>query len=319
LNLYTCYNLKTSATITSLPDSGILFQLSHNSNKHGYDPKIGTPIVSVPCKVTGRNSRIIYQRPNYDRDLGTGQWGRFTYYSTDKEGESLDGTVVLVPPSGLVVGSSFLSSSEEWSTTGNQKNGVIHDRTSRGIMNHFIFATDDSLNINQVGNDIDVWYFKLPSKFLGWQSIVYRGQFKFDLSSFGGDFSKERQNPSKGLNIVEISCVKCNMNDGINIGFPLSETKGFDGTSKSFALNMTESSGWLKDPKNSLLEWKVLTQCEFIEVLSGISSIRILGDFTTWYECVSLDNVQLITSKPLKRFQVPICAQTTPDARRCTC
>ena len=53
--------------------------------------------------------------------------------------------------------------------------------------------------------------------------------------------------------------------------------------------------------------------CE--QVLSGISSLRVLGDFTDWYESVALDSVQIKNTVA----QVPICAQGTPDASTCSC
>ena len=36
---------------------------------------------------------------------------------------------------------------------------------------------------------------------------------------------------------------------------------------------------------------KTFVCCE--QVLSGISSLRVLGDFTDWYESVALDSVQI--------------------------
>lgn len=56
--------------------------------------------------------------------------------------------------------------------------------------------------------------------------------------------------------------------------------------------------GWLKDSHNSLVtEWSAPTQCDMIQVLSSISSLRILGDFTSWYETVALDNVLISNTK----------------------
>ena len=272
----------------------------------------------MPTTVSWDQSRVVYKRPNFDREI-SGEWGRFTYNTSDKEGKSLDGTVVLVPPSGILVASEFYISEEGWSTIGNRKQDVTHEQSSRGIMNHYIYAVDDSLNTDQDGNDIDVWYFVLPTKFHGWQGVAYGGKLEFTLSSFGGDFSQEMQNFPGKLNIVEITCDRCNMFKGITIGFPLAKTSGFNGFTTSFSFELTESSGWLKDPKSSILEWKPPSKCDFIEVLSGISNIKILGDFTTWYESVSIDNVRLIAAKSKGRWQVPVCAQITPDARKCSC
>ena len=148
---------------------------------------------------------------------------------------------------------------------------------------------------------------------------MYGGKIEFVLSSFGGDFSEEFQNKGRKLNLVEITCDRCNVNRGQRIGFPLDNAGGFDGNAKTFSLGLTETSGWIMDPKSTLLSWTPISKCAFIEVLSTISSIRILGDFTSWYESVSIDNVRLVAAKPKERKHLPLCAQKTADGRRCDC
>ena len=73
-----------------------------------------------------------------------------------------------------------------------------------------------------------------------------------------------------------------------------------------------------KDPKNSLFAWPQPSQCDMIEVLSGLSGLRILGDLTDWYESIALDAVSL-KAPASGRSEVPTCAQGTPDASVCTC
>jgi len=317
---------KTTTTITSLPKSGELYQLSHVFSTHGYDPKIGLRITNVPTKILSTsNNRIVYRRPvsqKWDREI-YGEWDRFDYRVSDDESESMDGTVVLVSQSRIVVGSDFRFDSEGWTTMGNNKlkpNGVVYEQSTRGAMSYYIYSTDNSINVDEDGHDKDIWYFNLPSKFYGWQGILYGGQFEFTLSSFAGDFSGDQHNHDRNkINLVEILCAKCNVNKGVTIGYPLKSATQFQGKIMHFSLDLTESSGWMKDPNNILHDWIAPTKCEFIEVLSGVSGLRILGDFTTWYETVSIDNVQLRTGTPKGRYQIPACAQITPDGRRCTC
>jgi len=311
-------SIQTKATIATLPETGTLYQVSQLYDKHGYDPKTGTPITSVPTQVNGKRSRLVYKPSGRERN---GEWARFQYNVKDHEAQSSDGTVVIVPPSKVVVASDFRIDDEEWTTIGNGPKGkdVIYERSSRGVMNVYIYASDKSLNIMRDGSDMDVWYFELPKKFYGWQGILYGGKMEFDLSSFGGDFSPERQNKPGKLNLVEIRCAKCSLNHGETYGFPLQATEGFSGETTSFSLRLNESAGWLKDPKSTELDWIVPTKCEVIEMLSGISSIRILGDFTTWYESISIDNVKFSVDKANDRYQLPVCAQVQPDGRRCTC
>lgn len=317
---------KTTTTITTLPTSGELYQLSHIFSTHGYDPKIGSRITTVPIQIpnTSKN-RIVYRRPiseTWDREP-YGEWDRFNYRVSDGEDESMDGTVVLVPPSRIIVGSDFRFDSEEWTTIGNdglKTNDVVYEQSTSGAMSYYIYSTEKSINVDEDGNDQDIWYFVLPRKFHGRQSLVYGGTFGFTLSSFSGDFAMDKRHyGGEKINLVEITCERCNFNRGVTLGYPLRSSIHFNGKTTNFSLNVTETSGWMKDPKNTLHDWIIPTKCEFIEVLSSISSIRILGDFTTWYETVSIDSVRLVSSPPKGRYQIPTCAQIFPDGRRCSC
>jgi len=118
----------------------------------------------------------------------------------------------------------------------------------------------------------------------------------FTLSSSEGDFRLENLNLQGKGNLVTLDCASCNINAGIRLAFPLrgqTNSVSFDGTTQKFVLKLDEKSGWLKDPKNVLFSWLPPTQCEFVEVLTKLSGLQILGDFTKRYETVSLDSVSL--------------------------
>ena len=98
-------------------------------------------------------------------------------------------------------------------------------------------------------------------------------------------------------NLVELDCAQCEgpVGAGITLVFPLSAalaTTPFKGEATTFTLPLTEGAGWLKDPQNTLKKWEPPSKCDMIQVLSRLSSVHILGDWTTWYETVALDNVQ---------------------------
>lgn len=61
-----------------------------------------------------------------------------------------------------------------------------------------------------------------------------------------------------------------------------------DGQPRAISIPLLETV-WLKNPKNTLLPWTQPTQCEFVEVLGGLTSITVLGDQTRWYESVAID------------------------------
>jgi hypothetical protein len=323
---------KLKATVKSLPGgTGTVHQLSKVFSDYGYEPKKGVTIMNGQDVTGSKGNRIYYKRPSIDQTQ-VGHWGVMKYTVSDLsdtnivKSESYEGMVTFIPPNGIIVGSHFTRRHEDWKVIGNKGNPntgyhVNYEASSRGSLNHYVYASDDTINTDQNGNDINLWYFLAPSKFLGHYGISYDGTIEFTLSSFHGDFSKNKLNNGNsnagGLSLVEIYCSQCNINKGNTIVFPLLKTKQktFNGKTTKYSIKLNENSGWLLDPKNTLSKWYKPTQCQFIEILSGISSIKILGDFTKWYESVALDDVSIINLKS----KLPLCAQLTPDASTCTC
>mmetsp|Transcript_29089 Transcript_29089/g.34301 ORF Transcript_29089/g.34301 Transcript_29089/m.34301 type:complete len:410 (-) Transcript_29089:208-1437(-) len=321
-------NLK--ATVKSLPGgSGSVHQLSKVYSDFGYEPKKGVTIMNGQDVTGSKGNRVYYKRPSVDQTQ-VGSWGIMKYTVSDLsdsnqvKSESYEGMITFVPPSGILVGSHFTRGHEDWTIIGNKVNGynVNYEASSRGSLNHYIYASDDTINNDALNNndDLNLWYFNAPNKFLGHLGVSYGGTLEFILSSFHGDFSKSKLNIgnikyAQGLHLIEIHCAKCNTNRGVTIAFPLKKTKSFSGAATKYSITLKENSGWIQDPKNTLKTWFTPTQCTMIEVLSGISSLKILGDFTKWYESVALDTVQIVNLKS----KIPVCAQLTPDASTCTC
>ena len=58
-------------------------------------------------------------------------------------------------------------------------------------MNHYIYGADDKINIDTDGEaDQSLWYFSAPARYLGNQGISYKGNLKFTLGAFSGNFSR---------------------------------------------------------------------------------------------------------------------------------
>lgn len=119
-----------------------------------------------------------------------------------------------------------------------------------------------------------------------------------------------------------MECAACEgpVGKGITLGFSLaallkSPNGAFTGQAKQITLPLWETAGWLKDSQNSLVPWTVPSQCDMIQVLSRLSRLRILGDWTTWYESVGLEDVLISNTKS----NLPLCAMSVPDAKVCTC
>ena len=87
---------------------------------------------------------------------------------------------------------------------------------------------------------------------------------------------------------------------GIKLIYPIKASAAalnFVGKTTKFSVPLLESSGWLKDPQNVLLKWSAPSVCDMIQVLSRLSSIKILGDWTVWYESIALDEVRLVNTE----------------------
>lgn len=372
------------ATVRALPSSsggggggssafsggGTVTQLSQVYSEYGYEPKKGALLTESGhggTDVTGSKNRVYYSRPAAD-SAPYGAYGVMTYTVSDLsdanrvKSTSAEGRVTFVPPSGVLVGSSFSRGPEGWAVSGNRRSagalsGVAHEASSRGggLLNHYVYASDELINsapassaaassassatASGKGDDQALWYFAAPAKFLGHWGVAYGGRLRFTLGAFSGDFHapntrrpflKAAAAPAdQGLHLVEMHCAQCDLNRGVTLAFPLASawtttTTGGGGgpplllgSGTQFTLPLTEKGGWLVDPKNTLQAWSKPSQCTMIEVLSGLSSLKILGDFTQWYESVALDEVALVNLKAA----LPLCAQASQaqDGSQCTC
>ena len=304
---------KLTYVITELPRYGAIYQLSQIYNLHGYNPISGKQITDKNTVVDWSSNRVYYVTATgrrSDRLLSDA----FTFRITDGKNSSFDGMVTIVGKSGAIVGSDFLSGDEGWTIIGNT--GAVSapqfEPFNRGkSFNYYIYAKDEIINHSKFGEqDKSLWYFNAPAKFLGNKGAAYGGHISFSIGLFAGDIASL----SKGLNLVELECKDCGYNAGIRLAHRFSKIH-FTHAIAHFKIELLETANWLKDPRDSLKPWSAPSRCEFIQVLSRLSGLRILGDITTWYETVAIDNVVLSNSKNI----VPACAMGRPDASVCTC
>lgn len=311
--------------ILSLPPTGQVSQLSNVYSKYGYMPVNGAKIIEPGTVVSGSENRIHYSRPNPDFTPEQ-KWGTFEFCASGVNGiPSYPANVTLVPKSGAIVSSTFLFGNDDWRISGNQMKLPYPSKFepySRGSLNYYIVGTDDLVNVDESGKtDSSLWYFEAPSKFHGNNGIAYGGSISFTIHSFSGDFKSDKWN-SDDTKAVLLHCKDCTgpVYGGITLALPLgvlrkSHPSLFKGTPTEVSIKLLESAGWLKDPQNTLKQWYTPSQCDVIQVLSRLSKIQILGDWTNWYESVALDNVMISNTKG----QLPLCSMARPDASVCTC
>ncbi|CAM9590523.1 unnamed protein product [Ectocarpus sp. 4 AP-2014] len=323
------------ATISSLPESGTLHQLSKVYSEYGYDPAAGEVIAGGGgIEVTGSGNRVVYKRPAADAEP-TGRWGSFTYTVSDGSDSAKAGTVYLVSGRGLLEAAEFDFGVGTWKVCqrgGSYCETARHDPSSRGLLSFFLSGSDTIVHSDADGVDDTLWWFKAGSAFSGNLGVAYAGTLEFSIGSFSGTFSEENLN-GDALRLVELYCSACARNTGTTLAFPLSVAGGFagGGTGVSFSIPLSETGGWLKDPENTLKQAAPPTKCEMAEVLSNLSELRILGDFTKRHESVALDSVYIRAagsgtssgsgglSGGIGGSSLPVCAQGSPDATVCSC
>ena len=167
--------------------------------------------------------------------------------------------------------------------------------------------------LNHTGADTRLWYFQAPPKFLSSATsnptnmLAFGGSLTFTMSSQAGDFGLNNLNQNVPFAVME--CATCDSGMGIRLVRMFSSSSTdlmFDGKEQVFSIPLTTSSTnaqngvvWLKDSKSTLIPFAETNDCELIEVLNGLSALKILGDFTKWHESISLDNVQLVAGHPV--------------------
>lgn len=112
-----------------------------------------------------------------------------------------------------------------------------------------------------------------------------------------------------------LECAECDgpVGKGITLGYSAaalaaSPSGPFSGAPLRVTVPLKERRGWVKDSQNSLVPWGAASQCDLIQVLSRLSRVRVLGDWTAWYETVALDDFQILnTQGTVQRGAVRCC------------
>ena len=285
--------------ISQLPARGTLYQLSNVYSSHGYEPIQGKQITANNTTVTGSNNRVYYKPAH--RRLCSERADSFSYtvfahaqakgeaQAKDNPQQAFEGTITIVNTDGTIVCSDFLLGPDGWTIIGNKErvsNPIYEPYSRNNFINHYIYANDNHNHISTTKRsqrDKALWYFNAPSKMLGNLGIAYGGYISFTMSIFAGDMKQMNQD----VNLVELECSRC----GYNIGYPMPANPIINNMA-SFKIELTETANWFTQDTTTSL-----SKCEFIEVLSQLSGLRILGDLTRWTETVALDNVYISNNK----------------------
>jgi len=284
------------ATITALPDTGALYNLSWNYRNHGYAPKLGTQITSVPYTLGVSDHRLLWVAPAY--------YETTVFQYTVQTIESGGSDQIAVSRTGFVQllandnGKSRIFKHEFWTGTMDWTAGThIYQRTtdvswtnaSMGTyINAYIYSNGGEPDIGmETGN---VWYFRSPPSFAGNYLMAYGGYLEFHLKPLAFDITKTRAHP---FTFLTLECASCNDGLGRRVA-----QRHFVPTGNyqqiKYRLSEEEDEGWLLDPKDArTTAWQNPTQCEFLQVLTHLSSIRVYGDLTEGYESIAVDGFEI--------------------------
>ena len=281
--------------LKSLPSNGALMLPAQVYCDYQYFPKHTGTAAATGVTLGCDSVHVIYTYPAALR-APVGRMDTFQFVVSSDGGVTFpyQATIHVVPStaSTMLTSADFSTGTESFLAIDSKGSwATTYEPTSIGAeMNRYVHASD---------RDRGNWWFLFPPAFLGDQAMAYGGSLSFALSSSAGDFSSSKLRAKSvgsrlagGVWGVMLDCATCANGAGITLGFPL-ERLGFTGATKRFTVSLSEAS-WRKDPHNTLnTAWSAPTKCELVEVLSKLSAVRVLGDFTTGPESVSLDKVRL--------------------------
>lgn len=327
--------------IKTLPKEGLLYETSGNWRMWGTDPKhLPDPIGPhlLPFLVTDPEHRIVYVPP-FNRWPPAGAWASFTYtvqyQATDASPPATSATpgttvvrpisepglMVLSNPDGSIAATDFdlASHGDGWTISGNLADadaldgGLKHHAFAWGGLNQYIYGTDEVQILDfGSGTDRSKWYFEAPKD--PFQGILlssgYGGTFRFTTRSLYGNFD-ELNAP---LDWVTIECASCNSGQGARIVRFVDDRIMWGGSERAVEFRLLPVGGWMRDPLNSALDFTFATACDIAAVLSNVSRVAILGDFTRAGEGIAIDNVAIIQAPQAEQPSFPLHCQ-----RGCTC
>lgn len=275
-------------TIESLPAVGTIHQVSPNYITYGYTPVKGSQITSVPTTlVAGSNHQFVYVAPLDFEPV------RFNYSVNDTSENLVSNITSIVDVTSTtkqLLQSNFHFDRESWQKSAAAASAADWSGTSTGALNHYIYSGDVEPAVGQVNNIR--WHFLAPSTYLRDNAIAYNGQLRFWLGSFAGEFTAATRYPNP-IDFVRLECATCNGGLGLAIS---QRNIIYTGAIDYFDFLLSEEGGWLKDPQDlRVTEWSLPTKCEVIQVLTGLSAVRIYGDFTPNYEAIGIDGIEITT------------------------
>jgi len=142
------------------------------------------------------------------------------------------------------------------------------------------------------------------------------------VRSLYGNFSEL----NRPLDWVTIECASCDSGQGARMVRFTDHLLRWDGSERLVELKLLPVENWMRDPLNSALDFTYATECEIAAILSNVSRLAILGDFTAGGESVAIDNIAISQPHPSEQPAYPVecqkgcpCRRHNPDIIRPSC
>jgi hypothetical protein len=179
----------------------------------------------------------------------------------------------------------FYLNNDNWNIIGNKNItcAFFTPFSLDGLMSNYIIGNDKVINVDYKNkDDANLWYFSknFPTNY----SLSNTSIFSFTMTSFIGDFTKLNYNNSLSSALIKI------INNVTNelIIFPVNHLiEKYNGSLHTFVIPMVYNV-WLNGYNYSQIDRKY-----FLRVLSNVTRIDILGDWTQGNETIGLDNVMI--------------------------
>jgi len=264
---------------TTLPTVGTLSQVSPNFQLYGYQPAIGTAISHAPAVVVDTQGRVVFSAPQAMSPT------RFTFAAYDGHvwSDPAFVEITLASSGGRVLLNDFNFDAESWTVVASGSSSLANwTGTSTGLLNHYIYYAQASLVVGQANQNR--WYFKAPAQYFRDNSMLYGGTLSFVMGSFAGDFSAGSRYATP-VTLITLS----------GAGMTVAQRNVvYSGGIVQFSFELDESGDWLLDPQDSrITNWPAPQQCQFVQILQGLTDIRIYGDLTPNYEAIGIDSFSL--------------------------
>ena len=280
--------------------NGRLFEISHNYKIYNYKPYAGSEYIFYGKQTACANSQLELCSNRLTEYQINNCKGEFVYRTKNNlyKNELSDQIIIkinnniilyisIINDNNIFVSNNFLLDTHNWIETQSISQPILTNNNNYDLIyfQQQIIGSDHLINLDLTKKyDKSLWHFILISNknnsFFKYNlGVCFKSYLIFTLNIFAYENNKIHS-------IHDIKFVKLQSINNIEIYYPLID---FDITKNTHTIKIKLSSElWFNSVDNS-----VLSDDEFIFVLSNLYKIEILGDLCVGFETVGLSNIMI--------------------------